>query len=299
MHPQPASLLDYLPQKTLILVDDLSVVESMVAEVEEQALKVRQGSIAEGKLSADFPLPYITWTELLDAFNDRAALELGYSSASEFPSPSRRGDRGEGEDLAACFGHDERFAGRLKPFIDHVSALASRNEAVIVVSRQSERLQDLWQESGEQREENSPSFIEASLSEGFVLRDQSLISTHLITDSAIFGWERPQPRPRLRQAAETPETVYADLQPGDYVVHIDHGVGRFVGLVQRQLDSHLREFLAVEYENGGQLYVPVHQADRLTRYVGAEGAEPALDRLGGQEWREKKSRVKEAVLEVA
>ncbi len=60
-----------------------------------------------------------------------------------------------------------------------------------------------------------------------------------------------------------------------------------------------REFLAVEYDNGGQLYVPVHQADRLTKYVGAEGAEPALDRLGGQEWHEKKGRVKEAVIEVA
>jgi transcription-repair coupling factor (superfamily II helicase) len=69
--------------------------------------------------------------------------------------------------------------------------------------------------------------------------------------------------------------------------------------VQRELDSHNREFLAVEYDGGGQLYVPVHQADRLTRYVGAEGVEPALDRLGGQEWHEKKVRVKEAVLEVA
>jgi transcription-repair coupling factor (superfamily II helicase) len=70
-------------------------------------------------------------------------------------------------------------------------------------------------------------------------------------------------------------------------------------LVQRELDGLVREFLAVEYENGGQLYVPVHQADRLTRYIGAEGSMPGLDRLGGQEWHEKKSRVKQAVLEVA
>jgi transcription-repair coupling factor (superfamily II helicase) len=85
----------------------------------------------------------------------------------------------------------------------------------------------------------------------------------------------------------------------DYVVHIDHGVGRFGGLVQRELDNHVREFLAVEYDGGGQLFVPVHQADRLTRYVGAEGAVPALDRLGGQGWHERKGRVKQAVLEVA
>ena len=104
---------------------------------------------------------------------------------------------------------------------------------------------------------------------------------------------------RQRPVAETPESVYADLQVGDYVVHIDHGVGRFGGLVQRELDGLIREFLAVEYEGGGQLYVPVHQADRLTRYVGAEGVIPALDRLGGQEWQEKKGRVKQAVIEVA
>ncbi len=122
---------------------------------------------------------------------------------------------------------------------------------------------------------------------------------HLITDSEVFGWERPQPRTRARPAAETPESIYADLKVDDYVVHIDHGVGRFGGLVQRELDNHVREFLAVEYDGGGQLYVPVHQADRLTRYVGAEGAVPALDRLGGQDWHEKKGRVKEAVLEVA
>ena len=89
------------------------------------------------------------------------------------------------------------------------------------------------------------------------------------------------------------------MQQGDYVVHIDHGIGRFIGLVQRNLDGLEREFLAVEYENSGQLFIPVHQADRLTKYVGAEGVEPALDRLGGQEWHEKKGRVKEAVLEIA
>src|SRR5262249_41890509 len=108
-----------------------------------------------------------------------------------------------------------------------------------------------------------------------------------------------QPRLRQQRVAETPESVYSDLEAGDHVVHVDHGVGRFGGLVQRELDGLIREFLAIEYEGGGQLYVPVHQADRLTRYVGAEGAVPALDRLGGQEWSEKKSRVKEAVLEVA
>jgi transcription-repair coupling factor (superfamily II helicase) len=306
LHPQPASLLDYLPQKALILVDDLSIVESMVAEVEEQAVKFRQDSIAEETLSPDFPLPYVTWPELLDNLHDRSFLELGHSTAADASQEELESQ------LSSCFSHDERFGGRLKSFIEYLTSVVERDEKVIIVSRQAPRLHELWLESDPHESAvippetgvENPQFIESSLSEGFVLKDSSsttgaLFAIHLITDSEVFGWERPQPRTRQRPVAETPESVYADLQVGDYIVHIDHGIGRFDGLVQRELDGHTREFLAVEYEGGGQLYVPVHQADRLTRYVGAEGAVPALDRLGGTEWHEKKGRVKQAVLEVA
>lgn len=295
LHKQPASLLDYLPQKAIVLIDDLSVAESMAAEVEEQAVKFRQDSITEGALSADFPLPYIPWSELNDSLQEHPSLELGYSTRVESPSPRGSGGRGEGDSLATHFGHDERFGGRLKPFVEYLATIMERVEQVVVVSRQSPRLSELWLEHNSVMElPDRVEFIEASLSEGFTVD-----GLHLITDSEVFGWERPQPRTRQRPVAETPESVYSDLNVGDYVVHIDHGVGRFNGLVQRELDGHVREFLAVEYEGGGQLYVPVHQADRLTRYVGAEGAMPALDRLGGQEWHEKKGRVKQAVLEVA
>lgn len=295
LHPQPASLLDYLPQKSLILIEDVSIVEGMAAEVEEQAVKLRQESIQEGILAEDFPLPYIPWSEIFDNVQERAYLEMGHSTAVESEDL---------HSLSSSFGHDERFGGRLKQFIEYLTSIVERDEQVTIISRQSSRLHELWLDSNslESKPEN-PQFIEASLSEGFTLQDsapgKSLVISHLITDSEIFGWERPQPRRRQRPVAETPESVYADLQVDDYVVHIDHGVGRFAGLVQRELDNHVREFLAVEYEGGGQLYVPVHQADRLTRYIGAEGAVPALDRLGGQDWHERKGRVKQAVIQVA
>ncbi len=85
----------------------------------------------------------------------------------------REGARGEGEshDLAACFSHDERFGGRLKPFMEHLGGLIDKGEQVTVVSRQSPRLSELWGESRELEEENRPIFVEASLSEGFILTD--------------------------------------------------------------------------------------------------------------------------------
>ncbi|MCZ2126554.1 MAG: transcription-repair coupling factor [Anaerolineales bacterium] len=283
LHRQPASLLDYLPQRTVVLTDDNHLLETMANEIEEQALKFRQDSVDEGTLSADFPAPYVTWSELSDSLSQFPHLDFGYST--EAP---------ETDSLSSHFGHDERFGGRLKPFVNYLAPIVERGEQVFIVSRQAPRLKDLWFEHHPESEAPNLEFTEASLSEGFTLDD-----LHLITDSEIFGWERPQPRARQRPTADTPEALYADLQTGDLVVHVDHGVGRFAGLMQRYLDGHEREFLAVEYERGDILYVPVHQADRLTRYVGADGGKPSLDHLGGQAWTETKKRVKEAVQKVA
>ncbi|NWF64656.1 MAG: transcription-repair coupling factor [Chloroflexi bacterium] len=288
LHQQPASLLDYLPQKTLVLVDDLSLIEVMANEVEEQAVKFRSESIREGALAESFPVPYIPWSELNDEISEFTHLELGHSTEAE-----------DGIQLAAHFGHDERFGGRLKPFVDYLAPIVEKGEQVFIVSRQAQRLRELWFEHYPESKPANLEFTEASLSEGFAFNTDSLITVHLITDSEVFGWERPQPRTRQRQTADTPESLYADLQAGDYVVHVDHGIGRFAGLIQRQLDGHEREYLAVEYERGDILYVPVHQADRLTRYVGADGGKPSLDNLGGQAWAETKSRVKEAAQKVA
>ncbi len=291
LHSIPSTLLDYLPQKSLILVDDTSILESAVTEIEEQAVKLRGESVAEGILAEGFPVPYISWSELADNLQSRSSLELGRSTAREGTS-----------ELSVQFGHIERFGGRLNPFIEYLSGLVQKSHAAIVVSRQCSRLEELWNQrpqitDGRQRVVGVPSsivFVEGSLSEGW-----SLGNSYLITDSEIFGWERPQPRQRPRPGAETPEAAYADLNPGDWVVHVDYGVGRYVGLVQRTLEGLAREFLCVEYKNGDQVYVPIHQADRLTRYVGPDGSPPSPGNLGTQEWPETRRKVQEAVKEVA
>ncbi len=304
LHPFASSLLDYLPQKALVLVDDLSLLEATVTEFEAQAVKLRAESVAEGTLAEDFPIPYFTWPELDESLQARSGLELGYSTAAA------GGDEQPAVGLAACFGHIERFGGRLKPFVEYLEKIVGEGSSVFVASRQSARLQELWEErrqatdDGQQPDSvvNRPPsivFLEASLSEGWSLFSGSLVTHSLITDSEIFGWERPQPRTPPRAAAETPEMAYADLDPGDWIVHVDYGIGRFAGLVRRRLEGLEREFLCVEYRNGDQVFVPIHQADRLTRYIGPDGSPPSPAHLGTQEWPETRRRVREAVLEVA
>ena len=302
LHPLSANLLDYLPRESLVMVDDLSILESTVSEFEEQAVKLRAESIVEGTLAEDFPIPYITWPDLSDSLSICSCLELGYSTADQAADEqvSLTNDSESINNLSAQFGRIERFGGRLKPFTEYLAGIINDNNLVVIVSRQASRLEELWMERDQPSPASSgeavkpPVFIEASLSEGW-----SLGHLFLITDSEIFGWERPQPRQRPRPGAETPESAYADLHPGDWIVHMDYGLGRYVGLVQRTLEGLEREFLCVEYRNGDQVYVPIHQADRLTRYIGPDGSPPSPGSLGTQEWPETKRKVREAVQEVA
>ncbi|MBM3123554.1 MAG: transcription-repair coupling factor [Chloroflexi bacterium] len=291
LHPHPGSLIDYLPRDTLVLLDDQGLLETMANEIEEQAVKFRSESVAEGTLAPDFPVPYLPWSEVVDSLDEFLTVVLGQAVDGTIQGP--------GSELANCFGQDERFGGRLKPFMDYLETISEETIPIVIASRQTPRLRELWRDQFPDLDQEDVTFIEASLSSGFTLQSDSRILARLLTDSEIFGWERPQLRVRQKQTAETPESIYADLLSGDYVVHIDHGIGKFLGLFRRQLDGHEREYLSVEYDGGDMLYVPVHQADRLTRYIGAEGGVPSLDRLGGQAWSETKTRVTEAVQKVA
>lgn len=287
LHQASSSIIDYLPQKSLVLLEDVDLIRGAVTEFEEQAVKIRRDSITEGTLPEDFPVPYVSWSELQDNLYGHLNLELGYSTADE---PS---------ELAQRFSVGPRFGGRLKPLMDYLVERNERSEKIIIVSRQVSRLKELWTERADPNETKQPIFREGSLTEGWILIPENQPAVNLLTDSEIFGWERPQPRQPHHPIPETPEMAFADLKPGDWVVHVDYGIGRFVGLARRTLEGVEREFLAVEYEGGDQLYVPIHQADRLSRFIGPDSQIPNPTRLGTAEWAQAKQRVRIAVEEVA
>jgi transcription-repair coupling factor (superfamily II helicase) len=293
LHSSPSSLLDYLPPQGLVLIDDLQTVREMVQEVEEQAVGLRKDYIKDKQLPENFPLPYLTWGEIEDTLAGKQFIDLGQSVEME---PKLTGTL----DISSQFLPGMRFAGQLKPLMEYIEKLTTQGEALTIVSRQSARLQELWKEhSPFSSPDLALTFYDTSLSEGFTLAAPTARPIHLLTDGEIFGWRRPELRQRPHPVAEAPEAAYADLEPGDWVVHVDYGVGRFTGLVQRSVDGIEREYLSVEYAEGDQLFVPVYQADRLTRYIGPDAHPPTPTRLGSPEWRTTKSRVKEAVEEVA
>jgi transcription-repair coupling factor (superfamily II helicase) len=291
LHPASSTILDYLPKQALVVLDNLNNIKSFGEEIEEQALKLRTESVQEGIISKDFPIPFLTWSEMLDMVQTRRWIGLARSNEIS--------DQNDELQISSIFHPGERFGGQIKNFIEKLNQICSDGDQTLIVTRQLSRLKEIWHENRLQCENNPPIFKESTLTEGWDLELDDGKVFHLITDSEIFGWERPLPRARIKATHQAPEASFADLTVGDWVVHIDYGIGRFMGLVRRTLEGTEREFLLVEYEGGDQLYVPIHQADRLSRYIGPDGEPPRGTRLGAADWSDTKQTVREEVIKVA
>jgi transcription-repair coupling factor (superfamily II helicase) len=301
-HDETASLLDYVPPDALIVFDDAQELAQAWAQQEEEAVELRQAAEKANLLPADYPLPYVTWDEWLEQLTDRQTLSLAH---------------GQGDStsvLSDCFLPSPRFGGQLKPLLTHISAAQQSDGRVVVVSQQARRLGELWaaEEQGspppvhtDLSDAGRPPLLlgEGGLAEGWIMRGLELgkgpAAVHLLTDAEIFGWRRPQPRRPVHRRRASPEAYFSDLTPGDFAVHVEYGIGMFRGLVTRATENVEREYFLVQYAGSDRLYVPIHQADRLSRYIGADDSAPALSRLGSIDWQRVKDRAKEAADGVA
>lgn len=287
-NPIAASLFDYLPDDSLIILDDASYLHTISAEIEEQSLQLREEAIAAGIITDDFPVPYLSLSELMDTREKISWLDLGFP-----PEPQPEG-------IGKHFSAAPRFGGKLDDLLESINRGIFKEHFVCVVSRQAARLEELWNEHKSKSVSSfTPVFLDEALTQGFTLTYPDNRVFILLTDNEIFGWERPQPRRKTRLGMEAPEAAFADLKAGDWVVHVDYGIGHFVGLVKRSLEGVEREFLCIEFANNDQLFVPVHQADRLSLYIGPDERPPRPTRLGGMEWQATKVRVRSAVKQVA
>jgi transcription-repair coupling factor (superfamily II helicase) len=120
----------------------------------------------------------------------------------------------------------------------------------------------------------------------------------IVTEAELFGERRAVRRGRRAQPADLLSTL-AELKTDDYVVHVDHGIGVYRGLKHMQVAGTEGDFLHLEYLGGDRLYVPVDRINVVQRYVSADGAAPALDKLGGTSWERVKAKTKESILAMA
>ncbi len=165
---------------------------------------------------------------------------------------------------------------------------------------QSERIRSIIDDILKTRKATlKPDFtiVNTSLHEGFMDKELKLCC---FTDHQIFDRYH---RFRLRdnyssREAATLKEIY-NLQPGDYITHIDHGVGRYAGLEKIEVNGKFQEAIKLVYDNQDLLYVSIHSLHRVSKYVSKEGTPPALNRLGSNAWNKLKSKTKDRVKDIA
>jgi transcription-repair coupling factor (superfamily II helicase) len=139
------------------------------------------------------------------------------------------------------------------------------------------------------------SIVVTPLSSGFALPESKLL---VVTEAEIFG-RRTRQIKSLKTARTEAIDTFVDLEPNDYVVHIQYGIGVFRGIERIRALGRERDYVKLEYAGEETVFVPIEQANLVQRYIGNEGAPPRLDKLGSKSWEGRKSRVKKSVEDIA
>ena len=200
----------------------------------------------------------------------------------------------------------------LEPLSDWINEKQSAGFLILIVcssESQIKRLQSLLQPYGIYARE-TPTPVDkmmrrktgiyiclGNLSAGFVWYDQSLA---IITDTEIFGFK--QRRRRFKKGGGEIKTAFLDfgeLNTGDLLVHIEHGIGVYKGLEKLRFEGIVNDFLLIVYKDGDKLYLPVDRLDMVQKYMGVEGITPVVDKMGGKSWQRIREKAKKSVEKIA
>ncbi|MCG2709089.1 MAG: DEAD/DEAH box helicase, partial [Thermodesulfovibrionales bacterium] len=233
---------------------------------------------------------------------------------SVIPPPLEKGGRGdlkEGKVIdagllsLAGYGiyHNERKSIYELP--DAVKALTKDNRVVMVAASkgQAERLRDIFMnqdviaplvaKENIAEYEGNISITAGDLSSGFFLS-----GFLILTEKEIFG-ERPAFRPIKKSKVSELLISLDDLSTGDFIVHRDHGIGKFTGLVRQTIEGYEGDLMVLEYSGGDRLYLPLYGIERISKYHAEEGIVPKIDRLGGKTWQRTKEKASKRIKEMA
>ena len=273
----------YLPDNALAVMEEPGLVWARADTLWDEVLA------AHAAVSADHP--HVNAPEELylapEALRESLArlLMVRFSDLSSEPGDARL--------VSARSSPPETFGRKIELWRKYLSGLLDRGLAVNILcdnEGQRTRLHELLVEEG----------LDVRLSlgviaAGFILEDAGLA---VLTDHEFFG------RPRRRARARRFRSGFGlkelrTLKQGSFVVHVEHGIGRYLGLTRLDVNGQVTDVLQLAYHGDDKLYVPVDQLSLIQRYSSEEGRTPALSRLGGTAWVKTKDKAKRAIQEIA
>jgi transcription-repair coupling factor (superfamily II helicase) len=307
------TLLDYFPERPLVLVDEPARIRDASGEMEtrdadRQVTMMEKGGLLPGQLGL-----YLNFTELLHRARQQTAV---YFSALGRAVPGIRPQN----EVGISATNMQEFHGQWPMFHEELVRWRKQNYRIVILTSTEERqqrLRELMRDADIESAAGSgtiPAPMQGAtwvgvgtLEGGFQWPGQRLV---VVTDGEIYGRVKRRRKatagpagqagpagPSSREVARV--VSYQDLKIGDYVVHTNHGIGKYLGVQSEEILGATRDYLVIKYEGTDRLKIPTEQIDQIQKYVGSEGHEPKLNRLGGSEWAKVKSRVKESIREMA
>ncbi|MDR0689640.1 MAG: transcription-repair coupling factor [Spirochaetaceae bacterium] len=287
---RPAVLTDYLdPRGTVFYID-----RERLENAQESLNKEYRSLYAKARREREAPAPERILREFRELFSQtpRRVSFMTIRGGGE-PGATR---------LPVPCDPPRSFFGNINYLKEELTTLAGQGWTFMVAAesegqagRIREILKDIKGASPEKGEENSLFISGLSLSAGFALPD---IKFMVIQENEIFGRRKRPPR-SLKQVRSAVIDTFVELNPGDYVVHVNYGIGLFKGIERIKTQGHERDYIKLEYLGDEVVFVPIEQVNLVQRYIGSEGAPPRLDKLGSKSWENRKGRVKKSVEDIA
>ncbi len=315
VYPQLDTLFDFIPQKSLVVTLNHEELEKVASEIEKRVLNNYSSACDEKRLCVAPGALYQEWFRASAVLSDKKPLIFKMLEVSNRQQASQarplqfKMTIEDNSDLSMALKNPAGNEDLFRPLVDWLEDKVGPGYTALVVCRtesQADRLQSLLDAYGlpmkrlEGFSEIQPNrgklcVCIGQVSGGFVWPAQFLA---LVTDDEIFGvrhqrrkYTKPRPRTQLIEMQE--------LKKDDLIVHDDHGIGQYGGLLKLTVEGLTNDFLVLVYKAGDKLYLPVDRMGVVQKYMGVDGVTPVLDTLGGKSWEKVKARVKKSAEKIA
>lgn len=298
-YDRTVTLLDYLPSDSLLFVDEPVRTGEVAQHALRERVELEKELLAQGRLLPTQFMNHVDWSCLLKAFAERTAVfgallpRLPEGITVEYKVSL------QGKSLPSFLGKAEMLAEAIKEWRRSgyavVLLISGRQKPQQLLTSLKEYQVDAFYAGALEGHVRAGNVVvtAGALTEGFELPSCRLV---VIAETNIYGQHKKVPKGNKQVERMTP---FVDLKVGDYVVHVNYGIGRYLGVVPLTIADIRKEYLLVKYAGEDKLYVPVDQVGLIQKYLGSEGEAPRLSRMGGGEWARAKSKVREAVREMA
>ena len=308
------TFFDYAPKDTLWVLDDPDHLKLCACDAEQKLLANYQNTAAENLLCVNPGSISISWDDV-----DGSAFGASHLCFMPFRKQDGLSDKApyvfdynytDNVDLSGLLKRGTNHDYPLAPLIKWIEDQQSHGRSVIfVISQQTQakRLQSLLQPYGIEpltlsslndfTVQNKNTFIIiGSLNSGFTVEGQPFA---LVTENEIFGKKRIRRVKSGRRDIQTEFIAPEELKNGDFVVHLEHGVGQYQGLYSLKVNRISQDFILIQYQDDDKLYLPVDRIEMIGKYIGVDGYTPTLDKIGSKAWEKSKTKAKQEVEKLA